>query len=57
MNGRLSCLFIQDGAAFIQDERGTVLISFEFCISRLLQNAGKRIIIMQIQDVPEQAPV
>ncbi len=49
--------FIQDGAAFIQDERGTVLISFEFCISRLLQNAGKRIIIMQIQDVPEQAPV
>lgn len=27
MNGRLSCLFIQDGAAFIQDERGTVLIS------------------------------
>ena len=57
MNGRLSCLFIQDGAVFIQDERGTVLISFEFCISRLLQNAGKRIIIMQIQDVPEQAPV
>ncbi len=57
MNERLSCLFIQDGAAFIQDERGTVLISFEFCISRLLQNARKRIIIMQIQDVPEQAPV
>ena len=57
MNERLSCLFIQDSAAFIQDERGTVLISFEFCISRLLQNAGKRIIIMQIQDVPEQAPV
>ena len=30
MNGRLSCLFIQDGAAFIQDERGTVLISLNF---------------------------